>query len=66
MERYDTCSTINTLELPKHASTTIPSVCISATIWCASPAGLTNGVGGALMMSLADATIADRTACASS
>jgi hypothetical protein len=59
MERYDTCSTIHTKELP-NATTTIPSVCISTTVWSASPQGLTNGIGGALMMSLPDATIAQR------
>ena len=59
MERYDTCSYINTKELPS-ATTTLPPQCISSTVWSASPQGLTDGIGGALMMSLPDATIAER------
>ena len=57
MERYDTCSYINTKELP-HVSTTIPSQCISATVWSASPAGQANV--GTLIPSLPDATVAQR------
>jgi hypothetical protein len=59
MEFYSACSTLNVKELP-NAPTTIPAQCISVSVWCASPQGLTDGIGGALMMSLPDATIAER------
>jgi hypothetical protein len=65
-EQYGPSNTLNTLEMPAHVQILVPQAVISATVFSSSPAGLTNGVGGALMASLADSTIADRVACAAS
>jgi hypothetical protein len=58
--------TINTLELPVNpaARAGIPDWMISASEWSASPAGLTDGVDGALTTAVPDATIQVRTDCA--
>jgi hypothetical protein len=55
--------TLNTVELPANAAAAaaVNPAIVSDTLFCASPMGLTGGVGGALMMSLADSTIAERT-----
>jgi hypothetical protein len=46
------------------AAVVVPAAIVSSTIWAASPAGLTGGVGGALVNSMPDATVADRPAAA--
>jgi hypothetical protein len=58
--------TLHQKELPINpaARAGIPPDVISTTVWSASPAGLTDGVDGALAMSLSDSTIVDREACA--
>lgn len=57
---------INTVEVPINpaARPAFPPGVVSSTVWCASPAGLKNGVGGALTTAMPDATIAERQAAA--
>lgn len=63
-EYYDGTQTINAKELPNPlVQVNIPPQLISQTEWCASPAGLTDGVDGAVMCSFADSTLQAREDC---
>jgi hypothetical protein len=66
VEIYGPTNVLNTLELPVNlaARPNYPPGIVSSSVWCASPAGLKNGVGGALTTAMPDATIAERQACA--
>ena len=62
MERYDPCSTFNSVELPINpaARPTYPPGVVSATVWSASPTGQV----GQSVQSFCDATVAERQNCA--